>query len=105
KIGASMNRTMAKEDIFNIERRSKNHFSALKNGTFSPHAQDNVIINKFIEAKFQGNYRHLLYECNAPTKTVYKNLVVLKKLVQVLNKPLVDLKEQDIINVQQLLNN
>lgn len=95
---------MAKDDIFSIVRRSKGIYNELENGTFSKYESDNKIIKKYVDSKHQGNYRHIIYECNAPEKTVYKNLVVLKKIVKNLNKPFCELTEDDLVELQNKLN-
>lgn len=95
-----MNRT----DIFKIGRRSDFYIKSLKKGTFSKFPKDNEIVLKFVEAKYRGNYRNIIYDCNCPEKTVYKNAIILKKIITLLDKSLVDLTEEDIIILQEKLN-
>lgn len=96
--------TMSKEDLFKIKPQFKQLYTTLECGTFSKFKSDNEIIKRYIDAKFQGNYRTLIYECNAPEKTLCKNLVTLKKIVRHFNKPLTSLTEDDIIDLQNKLN-
>lgn len=95
---------MDREDIFNIGRLVNDHYASLEGGTFSKFPEDNFIIKKYVDAKFQGNYRHLMYDCNSPAKTVYKNLVVLRKIMGQVDKPLIELTEEDIVELQNNLN-
>ena len=95
---------MTKDDLFNVERRSMKIYSYLENNTFSKYESDNTLLKAFIDAKFQGNYRHILYDCNCPEKTIHKNLVVFRKILRNLNKPLEKLTDKDLISLQSKLN-
>lgn len=96
---------MDRADIFKVEQQADRMISELKRGDFAKYASDNKIIETYIDAKLQGNYRHILYDCNAPKKTVFKNLIVLRKLSHLFDKPISELKEEDVYNLQNKLNN
>lgn len=96
--------SMEREDIFKMGQRSDNYFQLLKEGKLFKFPEDNKLVKIYLSAKFQGNYRHIIYNCNAPSKTIYKNMVVLKKITGLIDKPLCDLTEDDMIELQSKLN-
>lgn len=91
-------------DVFQIEERSMKLYRNLENNKFSKFETDNFILKKYADAKFQGHYKHLVYGVNAPEKTVYKNLISLRKVIESTNKPLIELTEEDIMEFQNMLN-
>ena len=91
-------------DVFRQEAQLKKMFKTLDDATFSSFEENNEMVKKYVNAKFQGNYRHLVYDCNSPERTTYKNLVVLRKIFGILDKPCSLLKEEDIIELQGKLN-
>ena len=95
---------MNREDIFKTATKTQECYKLLENGTFSKHPEDNDMVKRFVDAKFQGNYRQIIYDCNSPEKTVYKNMLVLRKITKLVDKPLIHLTEEDIIDLQNKIN-
>ncbi len=105
KNGATMTtELMAKDDLFKQNKRAKNMQELLNSGTLFKFPSNNVIIKKYIDAKFNGGYKHLIYECNNPIKTTYKNMLVLRKIAGLVSKPFAELTEDDILDLQTRLN-
>lgn len=95
---------MANQDVFRQECQLNKMFKTLDDGTFTKFEETNKAVKNFVNAKFQGNYRHLVYDCNSPERTTYKNLVVLRKAFRHLNKTISQLTEEDIQEFQNKLN-
>ncbi len=91
-------------DIFQIEERSMKLYRDLENNNFSKFESDNFILKKYADAKFLGHYKYLVYDVNSPKKTIYKNLISLRKIIESVNKPLIELTEKDIMVFQIKLN-
>jgi integrase len=95
---------MDKDDIFKMVKRYKQDYSELTAKNFSRFPSDCKMVGEFIKAKTRGGYRNIVYDCNAPEKTCYKNIGSLKKLISLVNKPLIELDEEDLLKVQDILN-
>jgi hypothetical protein len=98
-------RTMDRSDVFKTELSTGKMYQRLVTNKLAKFQCDNETIKKYVDAKIQGNYRQILYDCNSPRKTVYKNMVVLRKLSTLFEKPLIELTESDIYDLQSKLNN
>jgi integrase len=95
---------MEEAKVFKTQEKAKLWFKALNEGKLFKFPEDTAIIKRYVNAKFQGNYRHIIYDCNAPEKTVYKNLLVLKKITNIVQKPLISMTEEDVVDFQSKLN-
>lgn len=92
------------EDIFRKGKDIKRLFSALEDGTAFKYEKNTELVKIYIDAKFNGSYFDILYDCSKPELTCYKNLIVLRKLEEIVDKPFCDLTKQDIRLLQQKLN-
>jgi hypothetical protein len=72
-----MTQLMGREDIFKMGDKLRFFNDELEAGTITKFTSDSKLIRRFVDAKFQGNYRNLTYDCNCPEKTVFKNLIFL----------------------------
>jgi integrase len=95
---------MEEAKVFKTYEKAQKLFETLNAGKLFKFPEDTAIIKRYVSAKFQGNYRHIMYDCNCPEKTVYKNLLVLKKISNLVQKPLQSLTEDDVIELQTKLN-
>lgn len=93
------------EDVFNIEPRFDAAYKELINGQFFKIPENNGIIKLFIDAKWKGNYRSIIYQVNNPKCTLIKNLGVFRAIEGMLNKPFNKLSQDDIDMLQLRLNN
>lgn len=95
---------MEEAKVFKTYEKAQALFVRLEAGKLFKFKEDTDIVKKYVNAKFQGNYRHIMYDCNCPEKTVYKNLLVLKKISNIVQKQFISLREDDIIDLQNRLN-
>ena len=93
-----------KADVYNKGLMFKVMYERLSNNQFMKYADNNRVVKIFIDAKYKGNYRSIMYDVNCPELTLSKNLSILKKIEGAIDKPFDALDQNDIDNFQQKLN-
>jgi integrase len=93
-----------KNDIYKYAQTFNELYRKLENGTLFRFPENNVLIKKYVDAKWMGNYRSLIYQVNQPDSTLAKNMRVLKTVEAIILKPFSALDQNDIDGFQVKLN-
>jgi integrase len=93
-----------KRDLFGFLVDFDKLYKMLENSTAFSIPENNKIIKKFIDAKWKGNYRSIIYQVNDPAATLSKNIHVFRTLERCLGKSFESLTQDDVDNFQIKLN-
>ena len=93
-----------KEDLFNSKKTFNHLYNQLEQEKLYTHKKNNKVIKIYIDAKIKGYYSRLRYNINKPEITCLSNIQKLIYLERYFNKPLTELTQKDIDELQRDLD-
>jgi integrase len=93
-----------KEDLYKKQIAFDRKYKRLSDLVYFSIPSNNILIKKYVDAKWNGYYQSIIYNVNEPKVTLCKTLDVLIKIESIVNKQFEDLTQQDIDNLQGALN-
>jgi integrase len=94
-----------KQDVYNNKEKFNEKYDLLKENKLYTHPQNNHLIKIYVDAKIKGNYKRLIYDVNKPDSTCLVTMEKLLFLENYFNKPLSQLTQTDIDQLQTDFDN